>query len=84
MRDQAGKVGRLGEGYRDILWELHELGRFTRRPCAKHLALGIVELSGDRMLSPQARAVRSPVALVRFLAARHVVPMGIERPSFNN
>ena len=76
VRHQPAEVGASASVTGNVLRELHERRGLARRPGAQHLALGIVERRGDRVLAPEARPVGGPVALMRFLAARHGAPMG--------
>ena len=69
--DEPPKVRRLRQSEWDVARELHEGRGFPRHPCPEDLAVGIVECSRDGMLAPESRPVGGPMALVRFLAARH-------------
>lgn len=84
VRDEAGKIVNVGECYGDVGRKLHEAGGFTRGPGAKHLALRVIERSGNGMLAPEPRTVRRSMSLMASFAPRHGAPMRARQPVRNS
>ena len=53
MRHHPSEIRRFGHDDRHFRRELHEVGRLACGPRLQHLAVGIIERSGNSMLSPE-------------------------------